>query len=145
MPKEGRGRPQEKVKDGPGYRMAAWLNDNLDTLTNMTNEELADKLGYVRPNIISMWRTGRTRVPLDRLPKLADILGVSLAHLLVLWMDQYTEGSDYTRLMKILSKAVSDDEALLVEAVRGYTKGRSFDVNKAEAKKLIPQIVTVHR
>lgn len=143
MPKEGRGRPQERVKEGPGFKMAVWLNENLEALTSMTNEELADRLGYQRPNIISMWRTGRTRVPLDRLPELADILGVNLGHLLMLWMDQYATGPKYTRLMKTVLRTVGDDEAELIEAVRVYTKGRTFSVNKSEAKKLIPQIIRI--
>lgn len=147
MAKDGRGRPQStSLKTGPNYRMANWLNDNIDTLSGgKTNEELAEELGYERPNIISMWRTGRTRVPLDRVPKLADVLGVSLPLLLTLWMDQYVSDKDYAKLTKLLARTVTDDEAALLEILRDQTKGRSFDIKKAEAKRLLPQMVNVHK
>lgn len=147
MVKDGRGRPQStNLKTGPNYRMANWLNDNIDTLSGgKTNEELAEELGYERPNIISMWRTGRTRVPLDRVPKLADALGVSLPLLLTLWMDQYVTDKDYAKLTKLLARTVTDDEAALLEILRDQTKGRSFDIKKTEAKRLLPQMVNVHK
>ena len=83
--------------------------------TGLTNEELSAKLGYTRPNIISMWRTGRTKIPLDRLAPLCDILKIDLAYLLPLWSEQYGDGDANARVLKALRNTVSDSEMQLVE------------------------------
>lgn len=92
--KSAAGRKQEKARTGPGYRLAEYLNANLDSKAPYTNEELAEKLGYKSPNLISMWRTGKTKVPLEQIPKLAEIMKVDFITLFRLWMDQYIYPKD---------------------------------------------------
>lgn len=144
MARGGAGRPQGIGKSGAGYRLSSWLNENMDNMTSMTNEEIAEKLGYVRPNIISMWRTGRTRIPLDRLDGLAAILGVDVTFLLPLWLDQYASGNSYAKLVKVFSRLVGEDELQLISVVREITKGRHFNL-KSDAKKQLTGIIQVQK
>lgn len=120
MARSAAGRPQieERRKTGPGFALADWFNRNLDRLTDMTNEEIADKLGYSRPNIISMWRTGRTRIPLDRLKPLSDILGVEMITLLPLWLEQYIDKEGYQLVEEASKRMVTQDEAELIAVIR---------------------------
>jgi transcriptional regulator with XRE-family HTH domain len=130
------GRPQEGAKDGPSYALAVWLNKNLDLLTDKTNDEIASAMGYERPNIISMWRTGRTRIPLDRVPQIAKLLGVDLAMLLPMWLEQYVQG-EQDELTKMFRRLCSEDEAALIKAIRkarGDTKG---PISKAERDAIV--------
>ncbi|MCR9222912.1 MAG: helix-turn-helix domain-containing protein [Hyphomonas sp.] len=136
------GRPQQSIKTGKSFALAEWFNKNVDFLTDLTNEQLAEKLGYTRPNIISMWRTGRTRIPLDRLVPLSQILKVDISFMLPLWVEQYGGGEAYAAVMKALNNSVSDNEMKLVEALRQTTKGRDFSVKKDAAKKL-PDLITM--
>lgn len=142
MARGSAGRPQQSTKTGETFALAEWFNKNVDFLTELTNEELAEKLGYSRPNIISMWRTGRTRIPLDRLTPLSKILKVDISFLLPLWVEQYGGGEVYAAVMKALNNTVSADEAKLVKAAREVTKGREFTVKKDAAKKLA-DIITI--
>jgi transcriptional regulator with XRE-family HTH domain len=142
MPRGVAGRPQQSIKTGETFALAEWFNKNVDFLTELTNEELAEQLGYTRPNIISMWRTGRTRIPLDRLTKLSELLKVDLSFLLPLWVEQYGGAEAYTGVMKILQSSVSESEAKLVAAAREHTKGRDFKL-KAGAAKQLADLITL--
>jgi transcriptional regulator with XRE-family HTH domain len=55
----------------------------------MTQREIAEALGYERANIISMFKTGVTRVPLDKVPALAQALEADPTAMLRLWMSEY--------------------------------------------------------
>jgi hypothetical protein len=47
------------------------------------------EIGYDKPNLISMFKRGEARVPLDKIPLLAKALGVDPAHLFRLSLEQY--------------------------------------------------------
>ena len=136
MSRGSAGRPQKTIKTGETFALAEWFNKNVDHLTDLTNEELAAKLGYTRPNIISMWRTGRTKIPLDRLAPLCDLLKVDLAYLLPLWIEQYGGAEANARVLKVLRNTVSDSEMALVETVRQVTAGRDFTLKADALEKL---------
>lgn len=142
MPRGTAGRPQDSALTGEGFALAEWFNKNVDFLTDKTNEQIATELGYTRPNIISMWRTGRTRIPLDRLPGLCKILNVDIAFLLPLWVEQYGGGEGYSLVLKALKNVVSDSELKLVETARAHTKGQNFKM-KAGAPKKIAELIQV--
>lgn len=57
-------------KDGDEVSLAEFIN-TLMTDLEISDQELADELGYSSPNIIKMFREGKVRLPLAQLPKLA--------------------------------------------------------------------------
>lgn len=136
MSRGSAGRPQKTIKTGETFALAEWFNKNVDHLTELTNEELAAKLGYTRPNIISMWRTGRTKIPLDRLAPLCDALNVDLSYLLPLWIEQYGGAEANARVLKVLRNTVSESEMALVETARQITAGRNFTLKPNALEKL---------
>ena len=109
-------------------------------MTELTNEQLASELGYTRPNIISMWRTGRTRIPLEKLPALAKLLKFELTALLPLWIEQYTGSAGQVELKRAVARLASEDEAVMLEQFRKATKGRRFDLKAGFAKKVLDLI-----
>lgn len=54
-----------------------------------TQREIAAECGFEKPNIITMFKTGATKVPLNRIGPLAKAIGVDPAHLLRLVMNEY--------------------------------------------------------
>jgi transcriptional regulator with XRE-family HTH domain len=114
------GRPQLSSRKGPSYQLAEFLNDNWDRLVGRTNEEVAMELGYRAPNMISMFRTGKTRVPLEKLPDIARVMKIDIAALLPLWFEQHWgERDDAKLLLKQFAGRVStDNEAPLLDAAR---------------------------
>jgi len=63
--------------------------DQLITESEKTQAEIARELGYPKANIITMFKSGTTRVPVDKVPLLADSLGVDRIELLTMWLQDY--------------------------------------------------------
>lgn len=55
----------------------------------MTHREIALVCGFGRPNMVSMIKTGDTRLPLERLGAMADALKIDPFQLFKLWMKTY--------------------------------------------------------
>lgn len=53
------------------------------------HKEIAREAGFERPNVISMMRTGEMKVPLDRVPALAEACLVDPAYFLRLVLAEY--------------------------------------------------------
>lgn len=134
------GRPQLSVRRGPTYALSEFMDANWDKLVGRTNEDVAGELGYRSPNMISMWRTGKTRVPLERIPDIARLMKVDVAALLNLWFEQsWGERSDAKQLMKLFgSRLLHDNELPLMEAVRSVNKkGFAMTPDKLAAIKAV--------
>jgi transcriptional regulator with XRE-family HTH domain len=84
----GPGRPQESARTGPGYQLAEYINKEWDKRATLTNMQAADAMGLRSHNIVSMWKTGRTKISLEKLPWIARTMKVDLAFLLPMWMEQ---------------------------------------------------------
>lgn len=57
--------------------------------SDKTQREIANECGFDNPNIITMFKTGATKVPLSRIGTLAKALNADPAHLLRLVMTEY--------------------------------------------------------
>lgn len=76
-------------------------------------------------NNISMWRTGRTAVPLSRLPKIAELLRVDMVSLFVLWLRQYKARNDSAPsiLIEVLERRLmTANEAEVIKTIRHATR-----------------------
>jgi transcriptional regulator with XRE-family HTH domain len=58
-------------------------------LSPLTQREIAERAGYPRANIITMFKTGDTRVPLNKIPVLAEILGMDPKRFLRVALQEY--------------------------------------------------------
>ncbi|MDE2167628.1 MAG: helix-turn-helix transcriptional regulator [Alphaproteobacteria bacterium] len=70
--------------------MVKFLAKRIDQLKpDLTQREIAHRLGYRCVDFVSMFKTGAARVPLEKLPALADILEVDPAYLVRFGLEQY--------------------------------------------------------
>ena len=74
-----------------------------------TQREIAREAGFERPNVISMMRTGEMKVPLDRIPMLADALTVDAGYFLRLALAEY-HPDVYTVLLETFGDVYSKNE-----------------------------------
>ena len=72
----------------PTSPTADFLGRAIDA-AGLTHVEIAERAGFGAPNVISMMRTGRMKVPLDRIPDLAAACGVSERQFLRVAMAEY--------------------------------------------------------
>jgi hypothetical protein len=63
--------------------------DGLINSSDKAQRQIAYEMGYEKPNIVTMFKQGTTRVPADKVPLLANALGVDRAELLRMWMEEY--------------------------------------------------------
>jgi hypothetical protein len=93
--------------------------------TGLTNDEAASKFGFLASNVVSMWRVGRTAVPLARLPMIADLLGVDLVMLFALWLKQArlrNDGVPATLIEVLERRLVTANEADVIKTLRHATR-----------------------
>lgn len=67
---------------------AKMLADALDAL-DLTQREVAIRVGFNNANVLSMMKTGETNVPLARIPALARVLGLDVQEFLMTAIKEY--------------------------------------------------------
>jgi transcriptional regulator with XRE-family HTH domain len=117
-----------KSKAGMPYAetpMAQYLTKQIDALSGIkTQREIAAEIGYDKPNMISMFKRGEAKVPLDKIPALAKALHVDPAHLFRLAMEQQWPGMKAV-VDEIFKNIASDNETeTLLKPWREITKER---------------------
>lgn len=134
------GRPRVNSKSAVPSPLSEFLDAHWDT-TGLTNDQAAGKFGFLASNVISMWRTGRTAVPISRLPMIADLLKVDMAMLFVLWLKQSrlrNDGVPATLIEVLDRRLVTANEAEVIRTLRHATKNAdpalSASVHSAIAK-----------
>lgn len=118
------GRPRTSKLGGPGYALAAFLDAEWPLRVTGTNIEVAQELGLHSPNLISHWRTGRTRVSAQQLEGLSKLLKVDLGKLLRLWIEQQRRDPGTPSLIAemLVDRLATTNEAELLMWVRAATK-----------------------
>lgn len=126
------GRPRNPVAQVTASPLAAFIDVRWDK-TRLTNEQGAAYFGFSSPNMISHWRTGRSAVSLNHIPKLAALLEADEAALFVMWLKQQRirDKSVPSALVELIERrVVSANEAMLVDAVRNATRNSDPEFNK---------------
>lgn len=107
-------------------------------LSDKSQKQIAEECGYQNPNVMSMLKTGSTKVPINKVGLLAKALGVDPRHLLRMTMVEYMPetwevieeilGSDFT---------VSDDEMKIIYVIREAGGGLVPDMSRPGAMTLL--------
>lgn len=90
----------------------------LELRPNKTQAEIATEAGFPNPNMLSMIKTGATRLPLDRVPALAGALDVDPARLFQLALEQWVGSAAARTFETIFRVAVTRHEADWINEIR---------------------------
>lgn len=113
-------------------RMNRLINDS-----PMTQQEIAEALGYPNQNIITMFKKGSTRVPLEKVIPLATLLGEDPAEMLREWFDVYMPGT-LAQMELYMGNVLTAHEASWVRNLRkALGKVPAFDGRWSEPIKMI--------
>ncbi|MEQ8600149.1 MAG: helix-turn-helix transcriptional regulator [Devosia sp.] len=85
--------------------------------------EIAGEAGFTNPNMISMIKSGATRIPLDRVPALAKSLDVDPARLLQLALEQWAGSATARAFDAIFETVVSRNETGWLKEIRDASEG----------------------
>lgn len=114
--------------------VAAYLEQAIER-SGLPQTEIAEALGYDQPNIISMFKTGRTKVPIEIIPKLAELLGVSELYFLKLALAEY-HPEMWMVIERAFGKLVSEREYDIVDCIRTASAGTDPELTEDLEKEL---------
>ncbi|SER28961.1 hypothetical protein SAMN05216548_114115 [Faunimonas pinastri] len=101
-------------------RLASYLSKQIDAIQGMkTQRQIADEVGYDKPNMISMIKRGEARVPMDKIPLLAKSLNVDPAFLFRLAMEQHGWSIDV--IGTVFGTICSKNESKVLAKIRELT------------------------
>lgn len=118
------GRPRTTSVSAVPTPLSRYLDANWSK-TGLTNDAAAGRFGFTASNLISMWRMGRSAVPLAHLETLADIMSVDVIQLFVLWLKQLRlrDPAVSASLIELLEqRLITKNEAEFVRAIRNATR-----------------------
>ena len=100
-----------------------------------SQRQIATETGYDKPNMISMFKRGEAKVPLDRVPALAKSLNVDPALVFRLAMMQYWPNLQPV-IAEIFGTVLTDNERRMIEVARAATKGEVPEITRAREVKI---------
>lgn len=117
-------------------KLAQFLDKRLDELKGTaTLAEIALKMGYPRGHIISMFRADQAKVPLDKIPALAEALGVDIGHLMRLGLEQYWPDKMHV-ITRVFSRVVTENEFELIQEIRERTSDADLKLTVRDLRHL---------
>ena len=114
------------------------LADLIDR-SSLTQTEIAQKLGYPRPNIITMFKQGSTKVPVNKIGPLARILDVDAVWLLRRALRDYSPEL-WEVLEGTLGPRVTSNELEILGALRVATDDMDPKLSGAAAKVKVEEL-----
>jgi len=112
--------------------IAKFLDHQIDTLKGAkTQREVAAEIGYDKPNMISMFKRGEVRVPLNKIPALAKAINADPAHLFRLALEQHWPGMIETIDAIFGQVATANEQQILLKKWREATDNTDPDPTPA--------------
>ena len=130
-----------------GSLIANYLEKQIEALKGVKSQrEIAREIGYESSNLISMFKRGEARVPLDKIPLLAKALFVDPGHLFRLALQQYWPDKGDVIATIFGNLATENEKAILLTKWRsatGNTDPRSHARIEAVVDRMIEEVAKV--
>lgn len=104
-------------------------------ISDLKLREIAEAIGYEKPAIISMFKMGITKVPLEKIPALAKVLGLGPAHLMTLALREYAPHI-LEVVQQTMGRVITENEFDLITEVRKVTKDNDPAFTKDQVAKV---------
>lgn len=98
-------------------KIAILLEKHTST-SSMTQREIADAVGFKNQNMITMIKQGDAKLPIDRVPAMARVLGLDPLQLFNMALEQFYTPEAIKDLQAILPPVLSAPERELINLVR---------------------------
>lgn len=123
-------------------RVARFIAKRINELQGVKNQrDIARELGYAKPNIVSMFKIGDTKLPLDKVPAMAKALDCDPAELFRISMEQYWPEL-HSVIHEIFGEIVSKEERDLLSLVRKETEKLGITMTSDMKKAIVSAIKT---
>lgn len=101
-----------------------------------TQKEIADEVGFETPNIITMIKQGKTKLPLSKVGRIAKALETDPVLLLKLCMASYVPDT-WKFIEPYMESTLTHDEAVLLSSCRRYVGGPYLSALSVESQELL--------
>ena len=118
-----------------GHLSFAQYLTRLLEITDKSQRQIAEDCGYANPNIISMFKKGHTKVPLEKIPSMAKALGVDPADMLRRAMRE-TMPAVLQTVEDVMGDLVTVNERKILETIRSTSKESDPKLDKDTEKAL---------
>jgi DNA-binding Xre family transcriptional regulator len=117
-------------------KIAQYLGKKIASLSGVKSQkQIAREVGYDRPNMLSMMKTGATKVPLEKVPALAKALGCDIGHLMRLGLEQYWPDK-LDVIHEVFGRLVTGNEWKIVQVFRQETHDTDPRIDEETIAKL---------
>jgi hypothetical protein len=113
--------------------VASYISNRIRILGKPQND-IAAEYGFERPNIITMIKQGRTKLPLAKVCLMAKALEADPVHLLKLCLSEY-QPENWSAIAPLLDLALTKDEQTLLNHFRDYVGAPCIKALTAESQK----------
>lgn len=121
-------------------KVAQYLTAQIQ-ISGLKQKDIADALGYTKPNIITMFKQGLTKLPIEKVGPLAKVLGVDAVYLLRIVMNDYMPDT-YLAIIQIFGQEpITENERHIISAIRLMSGGRDPALETDESRTLLSQFV----
>ena len=102
----------------------------LELAPKKAQRDIAMEAGFRNPNVLSMIKSGSTKLALDRVPAMAKALEIDPKHLFVLALEQAGFETTRAAIGDIFAAVVTDNEADWIEELREASDGSDPRLNR---------------
>lgn len=134
-------RKKLEIQKTPEGQVAQFLNAQIG-VCGVSQKEIATHLGYSKPNIITMFKQGLTKLPIEKVALMAEVLGVDPMRLLKLVLTEYTPGV-WETIQEVVGFAATENEREIIEVVRKATNDSDPKMTEDKKKRLAALVKTL--
>lgn len=124
-----------KTKKGKQQKFSDFLANQIE-VSGVPQKEIAAQLEYDKPNIITMFKQGATKVPISKIEPLAKCLGVDPIRMLKMAMKEYMPET-LSAIESIMGIMLNKNEQEIIVNLRGIIGNKDVSMKTAESKKTL--------
>jgi DNA-binding CsgD family transcriptional regulator len=110
-------------------------------MSDVSQKDIAAALNYDKPNVITMIKQGKTKLPINKVGPLAKALNVDPVHLLRLAMAEYMPDT-WEAIQNLVGKSlVTEGEMQVVQLVREHANGHELVLEKADHRNALARVI----
>ena len=143
MAMEGEAIVVKHTKKPAESKLARFIDTQIDLLKGeKTQADIASELGYPKPNIITMFKQGLTRVPVNKIGPLARALGVDPSRMMRMALEEYAPET-WQAIVQCLGEPITQNELVIVKHLRKLTNNNDYELAKADEEEALKNFATV--
>jgi transcriptional regulator with XRE-family HTH domain len=110
--------------------------EQLIALSGKTQTQIAEEVGYDKPNVITMIKQGKTKLPINKVGLFAQALGIDPVYLLRATMSEYMPDTWQSIETLFQSTLVTQNELKILKTIREASNGRDIEFGKEQREQL---------